>query len=144
MKLNGTLLKSTVIAALVAAPMAPVMARTGETDGATEQTAPATEAANFSEAELSSFIDAAMQVQAVQQDYMTRIQETEADEDKQALVQEAQAEMTNAVKETDGMDLETYNEIGQAAQSDPELNQRILAMVQTRQGENGEAETKTE
>ena len=80
MKLNGTLLKSTVIAALVAAPMAPVMAQTGETDGATEQTAPATEAANFSEAELSSFIDAAMQVQAVQQDYMTRIQETEADE----------------------------------------------------------------
>ncbi|APX25650.1 MULTISPECIES: DUF4168 domain-containing protein [Salipiger] len=144
MKLNGTLLKSTVIAALVAAPMAPVMAQTAETDGATEQTAPATEAANFSEAELSSFIDAAMQVQAVQQDYMTRIQETEADEDKQALVQEAQAEMTNAVKETDGMDLETYNEIGQAAQSDPELNQRILAMVQTRQGENGEAETKTE
>ena len=52
--------------------------------------------------------------------------------------------MTNAVKETDGMDLETYNEIGQAAQSDPELNQRILAMVQTRQGENGGAETKTE
>ena len=92
MKLNGTLLKSTVIAALVAAPMAPVMAQTAETDGATEQTAPATEAANFSEAELSSFIDAAMQVQAVQQDYMTRIQETEADEDKQALVQEAQAE----------------------------------------------------
>merc|ERR1711974_106541 len=104
----------------VAAPMAPVMAQTAETDSATEQTAPATEAANFSEAELSSFIDAAMQVQAVQQDYMTRIQETEADEDKQALVQEAQAEMTNAVKETDGMDLETYNEIGQAAQSDPD------------------------
>ena len=41
MKLNGMLLKSTVIAALVAAPVAPVMAQTMQDDPAAEAPAPA-------------------------------------------------------------------------------------------------------
>ncbi|MBN9888344.1 DUF4168 domain-containing protein [Salipiger abyssi] len=131
MKLNGTLLKSTIIAALIAAPVAPVMAQTAETaPEAQAQTAPA---ADFSEDQLSSFVDAALQVQAVQKDYMTQIEAAAAEDEKKALIQEANTEMTAAVEETEGMDVTTYNRIGQAAQSDPELNERILAMVETRQ-----------
>ena len=150
MKLNGMLLKSTVIAALVAAPVAPVMAQTAQDDpAATEapaqaapETMPETPSTGFSEDELTSFVDAAMEVQAVQQDYMAQIEAAPEDAERQALVQEAQQEMANAVEETEGMNVQTYNEIGQAAQTNPELNERILAMLQTRQ--QGGAETMTE
>lgn len=131
MKLNGTLLKSTVIAALIAAPVAPVMAQTAEP--APEAPAQAVPEAAFSEDQLSSFVDAALQVQEVQQDYMTQIEAAAAEDEKKALIQEANTKMTAAVEETEGMDVTTYNRIGQAAQSDPELNERILAMVETRQ-----------
>ena len=149
MKLNGMLLKSTVIAALVAAPVAPVMAQTMQDDPAADapaqaapETMPETPSAGFSEDELTSFVNAAMEVQAVQQDYMAQIEAAPEDAERQALVQEAQEEMASAVEETEGMDVQTYNEIGQAAQTNPELNERILAMLQTRQ--QGGAETMTE
>lgn len=150
MKLNGMLLKSSVIAALVAAPVAPVMAQTMQDDPAATEapaqaapdTMPETPSTGFSEDELTSFVDAAMEVQAVQQDYMAQIEAAPEDAERQALVQEAQQEMANAVEETEGMDVQTYNEIGQAAQTNPELNERILAMLQTRQ--QGGAETMTE
>ncbi|WP_226622951.1 DUF4168 domain-containing protein [Alloyangia pacifica] len=130
MNLKSTLLKSTVIAALVAAPMAPVMAQTATPEAPVE--APAAPSLEFSEEQLSAFVDAASQVQAVQQDYMTQIDAEEEPEGKQALVEQAQAEMADAVNETEGMDVNTYNQIGQAAQADPELNERILAMLQER------------
>ena len=150
MKLNGMLLKSSVIAALIAAPVAPVMAQTMQDDPAATEapaqaapdTMPETPSTGFSEDELTSFVDAAMEVQAVQQDYMAQIEAAPEDAERQALVQEAQQEMANAVEETEGMDVQTYNEIGQAAQTNPELNERILAMLQTRQ--QGGAETMTE
>ena len=149
MKLNGMLLKSTVIAALVAAPVAPVMAQTMDEPAAPEapaqaapETMPETPSAGFSEDELSSFVNAAMEVQAVQEDYMAKIEAAPEDSERQALVQEAQEEMATAVEETEGMDVQTYNEIGQAAQTNPELNERILAMLETRQ--QGGAETMTE
>ncbi|WP_353471527.1 DUF4168 domain-containing protein [Salipiger sp. H15] len=135
MKLNGTLLKSTVIAALIAAPLAPVMAQTAAPEApATPPAAeaPAIPSVEFSEEQLTAFVDAAAQVQAVQEDYMAQIEAVEEPEGKQALVEEAQVEMADAVNETEGMDVDTYNQIGQAAQADPELNQRIIAMLQER------------
>ncbi|WP_417719603.1 DUF4168 domain-containing protein [Salipiger sp.] len=141
MKLNGTLLKSTMIAALIAAPVAPVLAQTAapapEAPAAPAQVMPEAPAADYSEEVLTSFVDAAMQVQAVQEDYAARIDETPEPENKQALVEEAQTEMVAAVDETEGMDVETYNEISAAAQADPELNERLMAMVQTRRQGQG-------
>ncbi|SDI38911.1 DUF4168 domain-containing protein [Alloyangia pacifica] len=135
MKLNGMLLKSTVIAALVAAPLAPVMAQTATPEAPAEPpaaAAPAAPSVEFSEEQLTAFVDAAAQVQAVQQNYMAQIDAVEEPEGKQELVEKAQVEMADAVNETEGMDVNTYNEIGQAAQADPELNQRIIAMLQER------------
>lgn len=146
MKRNGILLKSAVIAALIAAPVAPVLAQTApETapQAAPMQAAPEAPAADFSEAQLTSFIDAAMQVQDVQEDYAARIDGTAEPEGKQALVQEAQQEMASAVEETEGMDVQTYNQISAAAQADPELNERLLAMLQTKQ-QDGAGATMTE
>ena len=132
MKLTGTLLKSSVIAALIAAPLAPAFAQSA--DPSTEAPAPQAEvpAADFSEEQLTSFVDAAMEVQTLQQDYSQRIAAEENPEEKQALVSEAQTEMATAVDETEGMDINTYNAIGNAARQNPELNDRIMAMVQTR------------
>ncbi|MCR8546801.1 DUF4168 domain-containing protein [Salipiger sp. P9] len=133
MTLHANLLKSTVIAALIAAPLAPAFAQSMAPEAPAEA-APATPETGFTEAQLTSFVDAAMQVQALQEDYEARIDAAQAPEGKQALAEQAQAEMVAAVDETEGMDVETYNEISAAAQADPELNERLLAMVQTRQG----------
>ncbi|EPX85427.1 DUF4168 domain-containing protein [Salipiger mucosus] len=131
MKLNGTLLKSTVIAALVAAPVAPVLAQSAETEAPAEtQEAPAM---SYSEAELESFVDAAMEVMELRASYMPRIQATESQEEQQSLMEEAQSEMMAAIEATEGMTVETYNEIGQAAQQNAELNERLVAMAQERQ-----------
>ena len=144
MKRTSMLLKSTVIAALVDAPMAPVLAQDAMPADPATPAAPEAPAANFSDDQLTSFVDAAMSVQELRQDYMTRIDATEAPEEKQALVTEAQTEMASAVEETDGMDIATYNQIGQAAQADPQLNERIMAMVHTRQGPEDGQGTMTE
>ncbi|MDO6587456.1 DUF4168 domain-containing protein [Salipiger sp. 1_MG-2023] len=133
MTLNGTLTKSAVILALVVAPVAPVMAQSVDSPQAPAQSpAPVAPEAGFSETELTSFVDAALSVQAVQQEYAARIEATPEAEDKQALVMRAQDEMVTAVEATEGMDVETYNEISAAAQADPALNERLMAMVQTR------------
>ena len=134
---RNTLLTSTVVAALVAAPLAPAFAQTMEPEAPVQtQEAPAqaTPETDFSEDQLNSFVDAALEVQGVQQEFAAQIQQAPEPEQKQALVMEAQEEMAAAVDGTDGMDVDTYNEISTAAQADPELNQRLMAMVQTRQG----------
>lgn len=88
----------------------------------------------FSDADLSSFVDAAMAVSDVRDTFIPQVQNADSEEAAQALAQEAVAEMREAVVETDGIDVETYMAIGEAAESDEGLAQRISAIVQDRQG----------
>ncbi len=98
-----------------------------EGDAAASETA-------FSDDDLSSFVDAAMAVSDVRDTFIPQVQNAETEEAAQALAQEAVAEMREAVVETDGIDVETYMAIGEAAETDEGLAQRISAIVQDRQG----------
>ncbi|KUF12877.1 DUF4168 domain-containing protein [Pseudoponticoccus marisrubri] len=130
MSARTTLLGTAVIAALAAAPMSTAFAQEAE--------APQAEAIQVTDAMLSDFVDAAMKVMALRQTYEVRLQAAETQEDRQALVAQAQSDMRSAIEETDGMTVETYAQIGEAAQADEELNQRVVALIQERVPEDAQ------
>lgn len=111
------LMLATVIAA--GSLLAPHFARAQETPVA-PQAAP-----EVTDALLAAFVTAAVEVAAVSETYGARIEA--ADEaDRDALAGEAQAEMLRAVEETEGISVEQYVAIAEAARRDEALNQRIL------------------
>ncbi len=73
-----------------------------------------------------------MDVAEVRDQYMPKIEAAGSDTEVQQLQKQAQSEMVQAVESTDGMDLQTYTEIGQNAQSDPELGQKISMLIRER------------
>lgn len=136
---------------LAAAPVAPVLAQTAA-DPAAEPTAqsdaqsdaasnapaqaptqaPTQATASFSQDQLEHFVDAAMDVAQVRDTYLPRIEAAGSDTEVQQLQKQAQSEMVQAVETTDGMDVETYTRIGQSAQNDPELGQKISMLIRER------------
>ncbi|MFD1913908.1 DUF4168 domain-containing protein [Halodurantibacterium flavum] len=83
---------------------------------------------------LTAFVQAALAVNEVDQRYQAQVMEAQDPAVQQELIESANAEMIQAVEETPGITLEEYMEIGQAAEADPELNARLIAMVQEVQG----------
>jgi len=83
---------------------------------------------------LGNFVDAAMSVSEVRNEFAPRLQNADSEQAAQQLAQEAVLEMRAAVEGTDGIDVATYTAIGEAAQQDEDLAARITAIVQDRQG----------
>ena len=79
---------------------------------------------NFSKEQLKSFTAASEAIQKVAAKYSERLQNTGGRAKKSALQEEAQYEMIRAVQDH-GLTLDTFNAIGLAARSDPELLERI-------------------
>lgn len=88
--------------------------------------------AGFSEDQLEAFAVASLEVQAVNEKWMTRIAEAESAEKGQELREQAIEEMTGAVR-NEGLTVEEYNRIYDAAENDPE----IAAIVQDYRSEHG-------
>ena len=91
-----------------------------------QATAPAQD---FSDAQLQQFADASKEIAVLSQDYTKRLQEAEGEEAQQEVRMEANEEMVKVVEES-GLDVDTFNAIGQAIQQDPELMQRVQEMAQ--------------
>ncbi len=125
---------STAALALGLAVAGPLMAQ----DAA--PAAPEAEASQYSVAELSAFVTAALAVNEVDQRYQVQVMETEDPAEQQQLIEAANGEMIAAVEQTPGITLEQYMEIGQAAEADPELNARLIAMVQDLQAQTTQVE----
>ncbi|MGX6646627.1 DUF4168 domain-containing protein [Maricaulaceae bacterium MS644] len=88
--------------------------------------------AELTDAQVESFIDAAMAVQAVVQQYQPQMQAAESQEAAAALQQQAQGELVSAVEDA-GLTPETYQSIAAAAQTDPQVAERLNAEAQSRQ-----------
>ena len=73
-------------------------------------------------------------MQQVRQTYMPQIEAAADDAERQELAQQANSEMVSAVESAEGIDVETYNAIGRAAQEDETLRAQLVAMVQQRVG----------
>lgn len=89
----------------------------------------------YDDAVLNNFVSAAMQVSEVRNEYAPQVQAAESEAEAQQLAEAAVLDMRAAVENVDGIDVETYMAIGEAAQVDEDLAARIAAIVQERQGE---------
>ncbi|MFG6176697.1 DUF4168 domain-containing protein [Halomonas sp. THAF12] len=100
-------------------------------DGAADQASAETQAPaqNFSDAQLQKFADASKEIAVISQDYTKQLQEAEGEEAQQQVRQEANDKMVEAVQSS-GLEVDTFNAIGQAIQQDPELMQRVQEMAQ--------------
>ena len=91
--------------------------------------APAAIAAEeYSQAKLQSFASAVLAVNAIVEQWRPQIQAAPSDADKQRMAEQANQEMRAAVEGTEGMTVEEYQAIAQAAQADPQLMARLDQM----------------
>jgi hypothetical protein len=121
-----TLAAAAAAASLAAAPLAPALAQdAGTGTGSGTEAAPEAQAA-VSDAKLDSFVVAALNVSEIAEDYQGRMQQAEDDAARQALATEAREAMIAAVQETDGITVEEYVSISDAARADQALNQRVM------------------
>ncbi|ACL71127.1 DUF4168 domain-containing protein [Thioalkalivibrio sulfidiphilus] len=80
---------------------------------------------------LDRFVDAFVAVQEIRQDFSERLQGVENEAEAQAMQQEAQEEMISAVEDK-GLNVEEYNQVAMALQSDPAMMQRVQQMAEER------------
>ena len=130
-KLYQTLI-TVLLALMLGAPAMAAEHGEGKADGGQM----AEPAADFSDAQLESFIAAAMELRAIRQEWAPLIKNAEDEAQAERLRAEGIEEMKAAVIDQ-GISPETYNQIGQAVQNSPELQQRLNTMVQNMQPQGG-------
>lgn len=114
------------LAALMVFGSVPAMAQTAVPDVA----APEVPAADFPQEKIDAFVLAAVDLSTVRSEYEVKIAEAASEEDAQEIAVEGQAKMVEAVESADGITIAEYNEIGAAAQSDPDLAQRLTMLIE--------------
>jgi hypothetical protein len=87
-------------------------------------------AQDFSDDQLQKFADASQEIAVISQEYTGRLQEAEGEEEQMTVREEANDKMIEVVEES-GLDVDTFNAIGQAIQQDPEMMQRVQEMAQS-------------
>ena len=90
---------------------------------------PPVSAADLSETQLESFVAAANRVGEITDQLQMQAQGVENEEELMQLQEQANMQMLAAV-EDEGLTVEEYNTIFQVAQVDPELNARLVEMMQ--------------
>ena len=104
-----------------AAPQTPPPA-----EAAPQTEAPAAAAPAMDDTKLKSFAVAFLEVTKVTESYKPQIEAASGNaEDQQRLQQEAGEKMVEAVNSAEGISVDEYNTIIQAAQTDPDLAQKI-------------------
>jgi hypothetical protein len=96
---------------------------------APEQPQAAAPAMDFSDQQLQQFVDISQEIVVISQEYTERLQAAEGEAAQQEVQMEANEKMVEAVEEG-GLDVDTFNAIGQAVQQDPELMQRVQEKVE--------------
>lgn len=87
-------------------------------------------AEDYSDTKLQSFASAVIAVNAVVEQWRPQIQAAPSEADKQQMAEQANEEMRAAVDGTEGMSVEEYQRIAQAAQADTALMARIDQALQ--------------
>ena len=120
----------TTLAIALAAPiaLAPFAALAQDTTVEPETAAPEAAMPSLDDAKLQAFVDAIVAIEEVRADYEPQVAAA-AEEDRPALIEEANVAMLAAVEETDGITLDEYLAVNEAAAQDPELAQRIVALL---------------
>lgn len=88
--------------------------------------------ATYTDEELRAYAAAATEVQRINESYQPQLEAAESPEEVQAVREQATGQMVEAV-EDEGLSVDRYNEIFQAAQADPEVAEQISQYVQEMQ-----------
>lgn len=92
---------------------------------AAQQAAPAQD---FSDEQLQQFADASQEIAVISQEFTQRLQGAEDEAAQQEVREEANDRMIQVVEDS-GLDVDTFNAIGQSIQQDPEMMQRVQEMA---------------
>ncbi len=91
-----------------------------------------TETASYDEAEIDAFAEAVIQITEIRNSYAGELQGAEGQEEQQQIMQQANAEMQSAIEAVDGLSVDQYLEIAEAAAQDDALTKRIGESIQTK------------
>lgn len=86
-------------------------------------------AQDFSDETLRSFAVAFLEVDQINKEYTPRLQAAQTPEEQQKLQEEASQEMVNAVQNSEGITVQEYTSIMQAAQADPDLAKKLTDYI---------------
>lgn len=117
----ATILKASCLALVLAATLAGAAL-------AQAQAAP-----SFSDAKLSSFIDAAKKIDGVIVAWNPKIAAAKTPEEKEQVLAQAEGEALKAIEKTKGITVEEYRQIGDAARQDPNLAAKLEKLYQAKQ-----------
>lgn len=116
----------TLLAGLLAAGSAgPALAQ-----AASPQQPPAAQSAPVSDESLKTFAQAMKEVNRIADRARSELEQSGQPEKAQEVQQKAQADMVEAVQKK-GMSVEQYNQIAMAAQTDPQVRERVLQHMQS-------------
>lgn len=87
-------------------------------------------APTLDDAQLQAFVAALREVDAIEQRYGAELEGAESEEARQSVIAEANDAMVEAIEATPGITVEEYIGVLQQAQADPDLNARIMEMLQ--------------
>lgn len=85
---------------------------------------------DFSDGQLQQFADASQEIAMISQEYTERLNAAEDETAQQEVRMEANDRMVEVVEDS-GLDVDTFNAIGQAIQQDPEMMQRVQELAQS-------------
>lgn len=85
-------------------------------------------AVDFQDKDLQKFAELQKPIQDIRNDYSKRLQSTQKPEEAAELQKEATDKMVEVVKDA-GLEVQTYNQIAVAMQSDPQLQAKIQSMM---------------
>lgn len=87
-------------------------------------------AQDFSDEELEQFAEASQEIATISQEYTERLQEADDESAQEEVRTEANDRMIEVVEDS-GLDVDTFNAIGQTIQQDPEMMERVQEMAES-------------
>ena len=88
----------------------------------------------FSDAQLDSFVEAASEVEQLVAEWSPKIEAAQDEQAAEELRAQANEQLASAIEGTEGISMDEYQQIAQAARSDQQLAQRLQAIYQEKQG----------
>lgn len=95
-----------------------------------QQMQQAPQSSNISDQDLRAYANATEEIQRINQEFSQQLAQADSTEQEQSIRQGAQVEMVEAI-EGEGLSVQDYNQIVQAAQTDPEVASRIQEYMGT-------------
>lgn len=84
---------------------------------------------DITDAQLQEFAEAQVAVGQVQSKFQAQAQAIETQEEMQVIQEQAQTQAVQAIEQTD-LSVQEYNQIANAVQADPQVQQRYMELVQ--------------